>query len=65
MAIKYLAGSTIEGLSTDTKPTTVPAGYQFIETDTGKIFLKNDAGSWILATEVSEITDQGNAIALG
>jgi hypothetical protein len=37
MAIEYLDGGRIIGLSTDTKPTNVPSGSTFIETDTGNI----------------------------
>ena len=35
MAIEYLDGGRIIGLSTDTKPTDVASGSTFIETDTG------------------------------
>ena len=37
MAIEYLDGERIIGLSTDTKPTDVASGSTFIETDTGNI----------------------------
>ena len=37
MAIEYLDGGRIIGLSTDTKPTDVDAGSMFVETDTGNI----------------------------
>ena len=34
MAIKYLDGGRIRGLSSDTKPTNVPVGTLFDETNT-------------------------------
>ena len=34
MAIKYLDAKRIQGLSSDTKPTNVPAGSIYVETDT-------------------------------
>ena len=37
MAIEYLDGGRIIGLSTDTKPTNADSGSTFIETDTGNI----------------------------
>ena len=39
MALKYLAGNKITGLAADTKPTTVPEGSFFTETDTKKEFI--------------------------
>lgn len=36
MALAYWGGARITGLSTDTKPTLLPAGYEFIETDTAR-----------------------------
>ena len=41
MALTYVAGWKIIGLSTDTKPTNVPAGFVFYETDTGKRYIWN------------------------
>ena len=38
MAISYLSGGRIQGLSSDTKPTNVPLQSLFEETDTGKFF---------------------------
>ena len=55
MAIKYLAGGRITGLSTDAKPNrdssspyalTVQAGSVFIETDTGAKYIHNGT-AWI------------------
>lgn len=34
------------GLSTDTKPTQVPFGSKFIETDTGNVWLFLNTGAW-------------------
>ena len=45
MALRYLAGSRIEGLSTDTKPTTAQADSVFYETDTGKTY-DFSSGTW-------------------
>ena len=48
MAVKFMA--TIKrwiGLSTDTKPTTVPVGSKFFEYDTRKTFLTYDGTNWI------------------
>jgi hypothetical protein len=45
MTIKYLAGRQIEGLSSDTKPTTAEDGSIFTETDTGKKFVST-TGTW-------------------
>ena len=39
MAITYQSGGKIDGLSTDTKPTTVPANSVFTETDTPARFV--------------------------
>lgn len=47
MTIKYTAGGTIIGVSTDTKPSNISANSIFIETDTGNIF-NNNGSSWIL-----------------
>jgi hypothetical protein len=43
MAIIYLSGNRIQGLSSDTKPTLVPTNSTFLETDTGLSFLFNGA----------------------
>jgi hypothetical protein len=45
MALRYLAGSRIEGLSGDTKPTTAQADSVFYETNTGKTF-DLSGGTW-------------------
>lgn len=47
MAILYFAGNVISGLSTDTKPTNVPVGAQFLETDTQDL-LSYDGTFWWL-----------------
>jgi hypothetical protein len=41
LALKYLAGNRLSGLSTDTKPTTVVTNSKFTETDTNKEYLFN------------------------
>jgi len=61
MAIKYLAGNRLTGLSTDTKPTTVATNSVFTETDTKKDYIFNGS-AWVAAgvgatIEGSEITD--------
>ena len=45
MAIKYLDAKRIRGLSSDTKPTNVPDGTLFEETDTYKVYWRGDS-SW-------------------
>ena len=35
------------GLSTDTKPTSVPVGSKFFEYDTNKMFMTYDGTNWI------------------
>ena len=60
MALKYLAGNKITGLAADTKPTTVPEGSFFTETDTKKEFILI-SGTWTASgvgasIEGSEIT---------
>ena len=52
MAITYLSGQRIQGLSSDTKPTDVPSGSQFEETDNRK-FYQFDGTDW---------TERGTAI---
>lgn len=47
MAIKYLAGNKIEGLSTDTKPTTAPINAAFYETDNNYSEWRYDGFSWV------------------
>ena len=49
MAIAYLDGGRITGLSTDTKPANVPVGSSFIETDTGAKLIHNGS-TWIYDT---------------
>jgi hypothetical protein len=48
MAIKRYAGDKLVGLSTDTKPTNIPDGATFYESDTLRIYLKKNDG-WFLA----------------
>jgi microcystin-dependent protein len=45
MSIKKYAGDKIVGLSSDTKPSNVPDGATFYETDTKKIYVR-DGGTW-------------------
>lgn len=45
MTLAYKSGGLITGLSSDTKPTNVPDGSTFIETDTKKWYIKT-SGSW-------------------
>jgi Collagen triple helix repeat (20 copies) len=47
MAVKRYAGDKLVGLSSDTKPTNIPDGATFYETDTYAIYLKT-AGIWNL-----------------
>jgi hypothetical protein len=49
MAISYLAANILQGLSSDTKPTNVPAGSRFYETDTFDDY-KFDGANWALMT---------------
>lgn len=49
MAISYLAANILQGLSSDTKPTTVPTGSRFYETDTFDDY-KFDGANWALMT---------------
>jgi hypothetical protein len=49
MAIKQYASDKFTGLSSDTKPVTVPDGAIFYETDTYKEFIKV-GGSWTILT---------------
>lgn len=44
------------GLSTDTKPANAPFGSKFIETDTGKVFMLYNTGTW---TQVATIPTSG------
>ena len=60
MAIKYLAGNRITGLSGDTKPTNVPTDSEFTETDTKKQFIWSGS-AWVASAiggtvEGAEIT---------
>jgi hypothetical protein len=54
------------GLSTDTKPTNVAAGSRFLETDTGKVFLLYNTGTWtqVALIPTSSFTETGIAVAV-
>ena len=45
MAIKYYAGNSLTGISGDTKPTTLPTGSTFLETNTDDLYMW-DGSSW-------------------
>mgnify|MGYP003674393049 FL=1 len=68
MALRYLAGNRIEGLSTDTKPTTVQSDCVFYETNTRKIY-DMISGSWTERTSgltgSSNLTLEGKTQSLG
>lgn len=49
MTIAYVGANRIQGLSTDTKPTTVPAGCKFEETDTFVDWRFNGT-TWVVMT---------------
>ena len=49
MALKYLDGGRITGLSTDAKPTDIPTGSSFVETDSGATLVYNGT-TWIYDT---------------
>ena len=68
MAIKYLAGNRLTGLSTDTKPTTVATNSVFTETDTKKDYIFNGS-AWVAAgvgatIEGTDIRKSGRLITL-
>ena len=46
MAIKKYAGDKLVGLSSDTKPSNIPDGATFYESDTYRSFIRT-GGSWI------------------
>jgi hypothetical protein len=46
MALTYLAAKLIQGVAADTKPTNVPAGSIFIETDTNGTLFIHDGSAW-------------------
>lgn len=53
MAVSYLGGGNLSGLSSDIKPVTnIPAGTSFLETDTQLLYLFNGT-SWIPVTEAN------------
>ena len=49
MTITYVADGIRSGLSTDTKPSTDPAGYMFRETDTGDISVSDGKHYWLVS----------------
>lgn len=65
MTLVYLSGNRIEGVSSDTKPTTVQANAVFYETNTGKTF-DLSGGSWTERTtpEASAITANTAKVSL-
>ena len=76
MALKYLAGGRITGLSTDVKPEiyqtqgvtsqTTQAGSKFIETDSGATYIHNGAG-WIQQPfeSMHEAFGHGHGVEMG
>ena len=56
MAIRYLAGGLIEGLSSDTKPATAQANSVFYETDTKATF-NLISGTW--TQKLTSMSDVG------
>jgi hypothetical protein len=41
------------GLAADTKPTDIAPGSRFLETDTGKIWVFYNTGSWVQVATIS------------
>jgi hypothetical protein len=71
MTIKYLSGDRVSGLSTDSKPT-MADGSIFIETDTGKRFVKKvgvsdweevSGGNTVVPTAVTGLSTTSNSIS--
>lgn len=60
------SASVFMGLSTDTKPTNVAAGSRFLETDTGKVWMLYNTGTWTQVALIasSSWTETGIAISL-
>ncbi|MGA7539857.1 MAG: hypothetical protein WBW93_13940 [Steroidobacteraceae bacterium] len=50
------SAAVLMGLSTDTKPTNVAPGTRFLETDTGKVWMFYNTGTW---TQVALIPTSG------
>ena len=72
MAIKYLAGNRITGLSSDTKPTTAVTDSEFTETDTkkqyiwsGSAWVASALGGSIEGTEITANTIPLSKLAVG
>lgn len=68
MAVKFLAAyQRYVGLSTDTKPTSVPVGSTFLEYDTSALYITYDGTLWVLKLANPVKRDTGtlhrNAIA--
>lgn len=49
MTIKRYAGDKFTGTSADTKPTNIPEGGTFFETDTGRVYIRV-SGTWTQTT---------------
>lgn len=48
MAVKFIAKiESYVGLSTDTKPTSVPVGSTFFEHNTEKTYITHDGTNWV------------------
>jgi hypothetical protein len=60
LTVKYLAANNISGLSSDSKPTLVPAGSVFLETDTKLLYLF-DGATWssLTSTTIPTILNRG------
>ena len=59
MTLTWLAGKNIQGLSTDTKPTNVPAGWIFLETNTLNNYISNGSGGWtLISSPANSLTTQ-------
>lgn len=54
------------GLAADTKPTNVAPGSRFLETDSGKVFLFLNTGTWLQVALIptSSFTETGVSVSL-
>lgn len=57
MAIKYLAANILTGLSSDTKPTNVPADTIFVETNTRKLYSHAGSGTWNILGSAADVAE--------
>lgn len=64
MVLRYYAGLLITGLNTDSKPTNVPTGSLFSETNTAKLFLFGGI-NWSEISGITQAASESNAISLG